>query len=152
MDFGSARSLEFGGMTQTGALIGTPEYMSPEQVRGENVDARSDIFTFGIIFQEILPGTLPYQAETAMASMFKRTMERAVPVHQLKPNVPKYLSDIVAKCLEILPQDRYQTVREVYEALEAWKSGAAKSLVVPSTRRYRRALRHRTEIISASAA
>src|SRR5579863_2872885 len=85
MDFGIARSLEFGGMTQTGSLIGTPEYMSPEQVRGAHVDARSDIFTFGIIFQEILTGTPPYQAETAMASMFKRTTERAVSVHQLNP-------------------------------------------------------------------
>jgi serine/threonine protein kinase len=134
MDFGIARSLEFGGMTQTGAMIGTPEYMSPEQVRGEPADARSDIFTLGIIFQELLTGILPYQAETAMASMFKRTMERAVPVQQMNPNVPQYLSDIVAKCLEIQPQDRYQTVREIYDALEAWKSGAAKPLVVPSQR------------------
>ncbi len=152
MDFGIARSLEFGGMTQTGALIGTPEYMSPEQVRGENVDARSDIFTFGIIFQEILTGTPPYQAETAMASMFKRTMERAVSVHHLNPEVPQYLSDIVAKCLEIQPQDRYQKVREVFDALEAWKSGAARPVVVPSLRWARRALRHRAAIGSAAAA
>jgi tetratricopeptide (TPR) repeat protein/predicted Ser/Thr protein kinase len=152
MDFGIARSLEFGGMTQTGAMIGTPEYMSPEQVRGEPADARSDIFTLGIIFQELLTGILPYQAETAMASMFKRTMERAVPVHQLNPAVPQYLSDIVAKCLEIQPQDRYQTVREIYDALEAWKSGAAKPLVVPSQRWTRRALRHRTAISSAATA
>src|SRR5579864_1581310 len=83
MDFGIARSLEFGGATQTGALIGTPEYMSPEQVRGEPADARSDLFTLGVIFQEVLTGALPYQAETAMASMFKRTKERAVSVRQL---------------------------------------------------------------------
>ena len=69
MDFGIARSLEMGGMTQTGALIGTPEYMSPEQVRGEHVDARSDLFTLGVIFQEVLTGHLPFHAETAMASM-----------------------------------------------------------------------------------
>jgi tetratricopeptide (TPR) repeat protein/predicted Ser/Thr protein kinase len=152
MDFGIARSLEFGGMTQTGALIGTPEYMSPEQVRGENVGPRSDIFTFGIIFQEILTGTPPYQAETAMASMFKRTMERAISVHQLNPGVPLYLSDIVAKCLEIQPQDRYQTVREVYDALEAWKRGAARPLAGPTLRWARRALRHRAAIGSGAAA
>jgi tetratricopeptide (TPR) repeat protein/predicted Ser/Thr protein kinase len=134
MDFGIARSLELGGMTQTGALIGTPEYMSPEQVRGEHVDARSDLFTLGVIFQEILTGTPPFQAETAMASMFKRTMERAVSVHQLNPGIPQYLSDIVAKCLEIQPQDRFQTAREIYDALEAWKRGAAKPLIVPSLR------------------
>ena len=88
MDFGIARSLDLGGMTQTGALMGTPEYMSPEQVRGEHVDARSDLFTLGIILQEILTGKLPFQAETAMASMYKRTMERAVSVHNLDTSVP----------------------------------------------------------------
>lgn len=143
MDFGIARSLEFGGMTQTGALIGTPEYMSPEQVRGEHVDARSDLFALGIIFQEILTGIVPYQAETAMASMFKRTKERAVPVRQLNPAVPPYLSDIVSKCLEIEPKDRFQTAREIYDALEAWKSGAAAPIRIRTARWVRRAVRDR---------
>jgi tetratricopeptide (TPR) repeat protein len=152
MDFGIARSLEFGGMTQTGSLIGTPEYMSPEQVRGEPADVRSDIFTLGIIFQELLTGVLPYQAETAMASMFKRTMERAASVHEVNPNVPPYLSYIVAKCLEIRPQDRYQSVKEIYDALEAWKSGAAKPIQVFSLRWFQRALHYRTAIVSAGIA
>src|SRR5437879_11862119 len=64
MDFGIARSMEVTGMTQTGALLGTPEYMSPEQAKGEEVDARSDLFTVGIIFYELLTGKLPYQADT----------------------------------------------------------------------------------------
>lgn len=144
MDFGIARSVEFGGMTQTGALIGTPEYMSPEQVRGEHVDARSDLFTLGVIFQEILTGTLPYQADTAMASMFMRTKERAVSVRQLDPAVPQYLSDIVAKCLEIVPDDRFQRARELYDALEAWKMGSAASRRIRSWAWARRALRNRT--------
>ena len=152
MDFGIARSLEFGGMTQTGAMIGTPEYMSPEQVRGEPADARSDIFTLGVIFQELLTGILPYQAETAMASMFKRTMERAASVHQVNPAVPQYLSYVVAKCLEIRPEDRYQTVKEVYDALEAWKSGATKPIGVFSLRWFRRAFRNRAAVASAAAA
>lgn len=143
MDFGIARSLEFGGMTQTGALIGTPEYMSPEQVRGEHVDARSDLFTLGIIFQEMLTGTLPYQAETAMASMFKRTKEHAVSARQLDSAVPQYLSDVIAKCLEIEPKDRFQTAREIYDALEAWKSGSAAPARLRSLRWIRRALRNR---------
>jgi len=152
MDFGIARSLELGGMTQTGALIGTPEYMSPEQVRGEHVDARSDIFTLGIIFQEILTGALPYQAETAMASMFKRTKERAVSVRQLNPNVPQYLGEIVAKCLEIAPQDRFQTARELFNALETWKKGVAAAIGTRSVRWARRALRNRAAIGAAGAA
>ena len=151
MDFGIARSLEFGGMTQTGGLLGTPEYMSPEQVRGEHVDARSDLFTLGIIFQEILTGTPPYQAETAMASMFKRTKERAVSVRQLDPAVPPYLSDIVAKCLEIEPQERFQTAREICDALEAWKSGGGAPIRIRSLRWVRRALRNRAAMGFAAA-
>jgi len=152
MDFGIARSLELGGMTQTGALIGTPEYMSPEQVRGEHVDARSDIFTLGIIFQEILTGVLPYQAETAMASMFKRTKERAISVRQLNPNVSQYLGEIVGKCLEIAPQDRFQTARELFNALETWKRGVASAIGTRSVRWARRALRNRLAIGVAGAA
>jgi tetratricopeptide (TPR) repeat protein len=139
MDFGIARSLELGGMTQTGALIGTPEYMSPEQVRGEHVDARSDIFTLGVIFQEVLIGQLPFQAETAMASMFKRTRERAVAARQLDSSVPPYVSDIIGKCLEIDPKLRFQTARELHDALEAWRSGDAAPLRIRSLRWVRQA-------------
>lgn len=139
MDFGIARSLEMGGMTQTGALIGTPEYMSPEQVRGEHVDARSDLFTLGIIFQEVLTGQLPFQAETAMASMFKRTMERAVAARQLDKTIPPYISEIVGKCLEIDPAARFQTARELYDALEAWRHGSAAPFRIRTVRWIRQA-------------
>ncbi|MBZ5643475.1 MAG: protein kinase [Acidobacteriia bacterium] len=139
MDFGIARSLEMGGMTQTGALIGTPEYMSPEQVRGEHVDARSDLFTLGIIFQEVLTGQLPFQAETAMASMFKRTMERAVAARQLDKTIPPYISEIVGKCLEIDPAARFQTARELYDALEAWRHGSAAPFRIRTLRWMRQA-------------
>ena len=154
MDFGIARSLELGGTTQTGALIGTPEYMSPEQVRGEHVDARSDLFTVGIIFQELLTGALPYKAETAMASMYKRTRERAIPVRQLNPDVPQYLSDLIAKCLEIQPQDRYQSAREMYDALDAWKKGSAAPIRLWTTRWVRRIARNRAAfgLVAAGAA
>jgi tetratricopeptide (TPR) repeat protein len=151
MDFGIARSLEFGGMTQTGAMIGTPEYMSPEQVRGEHVDARSDLFTLGIIFQELLTGVLPYRAETAMASMFKRTKERAVPVRELNPAVPQVLSDIVGKCLEMEPQNRFQSARELHDALEAWKKGAGAPLGARSLRWAKRTLGNRAVMGSAAA-
>ena len=141
MDFGIARSLELGGMTQTGALIGTPEYMSPEQVRGEHVDARSDLFTLGIIFQEILTGQLPFVAETAMASMYKRTKERAVAARQLNRSISPYVSDIIGKCLELDPKDRYQSARELYDALEAWRSGTAAPLRIRTLRWTRQAKR-----------
>ena len=141
MDFGIARSLEFGGMTQTGALIGTPEYMSPEQVRGEHVDARSDLFTLGIIIQELLVGKLPFQAATAMASMYKRTSERAVSVRQLDPSVPAYLSEIVARCLEIDPNARFQSARELHDALESWQKGSGATVRLRTVRWVRQGLR-----------
>ena len=101
MDFGIARSTEMGGTTQTGVLLGTPDYMSPEQVLGEHVDARSDLFTMGVIFYQLLTGDMPYKADTVQKSMFKRTRERPKPPNRSDPTVPKFLSDVVEKCLQI---------------------------------------------------
>src|SRR5579859_3419740 len=93
MDFGLARSLESDGMTQTGALIGTMEYMSPEQGLGQELDQRSDLFTLGLIFYELLSGQVPYKADSALASLLKRTQERAAPVSSLDNKVPRVLSN-----------------------------------------------------------
>ena len=119
MDFGIARSMEQPGMTQTGAIIGTPEYMSPEQAKGEETDARSDLFSLGIIFYELLTGKTPYHAPTAVAMLVKRTQERATPPVKLDPAIPKYLNDVVVKCLEIDRKDRYQKASEIAADLEA---------------------------------
>src|SRR5216684_1686792 len=134
MDFGVARSLETPGMTQTGALMGTPEYMSPEQAKGLKADARSDLFSLGIIFYEMLSGVSPFEADTAMATMFKRTRERALPLAQAGSGVPVFLSDIVSKCLEIDPEQRYPSARAIIEDLEKWKSGAVRSAMNPAAR------------------
>ena len=80
MDFGLARTLEGDGMTQTGALVGTMDYMSPEQALGKDLDQRSDVFAMGLIFYELLTGKMPYKADSAVASLLKRTQERAAPV------------------------------------------------------------------------
>ncbi len=117
MDFGIAHSLETPGMTQTGALMGTPEYMSPEQARGMKVDARSDLFALGIIFYEMLTGVSPYKADTAIATLLKRTQERPQPPAELDPAIPKAISDVVMKCLEIDRDHRYSTAREILEDL-----------------------------------
>ena len=79
MDFGLARTLEGDGMTQTGALVGTMDYMSPEQALGKDLDQRSDVFAMGLIFYELLTGKMPYKADSAVASLLKRTQERAAP-------------------------------------------------------------------------
>jgi len=117
MDFGIAHSLETPGMTQTGALMGTPEYMSPEQAKGMKVDARSDLFSCGIIFYEMLTSISPYQADTAIATLLKRTQERPRPPADVDPAIPKAISDAVMKCLEINRDDRYSSAREILEDL-----------------------------------
>ena len=90
MDFGIARTVEQGGMTNTGALIGTPDYMSPEQVMGEKVDVRSDLFTMGIIFYQLLVGQLPYKADTIQGAMFKRTRETSASPQSVDPQCHRY--------------------------------------------------------------
>jgi eukaryotic-like serine/threonine-protein kinase len=124
MDFGIARSVETGGMTQTGMLVGTPDYMSPEQVMGERVDVRSDLFAIGVILYELLSGSLPYKADSPQAAMYKRTREAAKPLSVVQPSVPPLLSDVVAKCLQIDPKLRYQSAGEIRGDLEAWRHGA----------------------------
>ena len=124
MDFGIAHSVESGGMTQTGGVVGTPDYMSPEQVKGERVDARSDLFSLGVILYELLTGSMPYKADTAQAAMFKRTSERPRPPIEVDGKVPRLLSDVTVKCLEIKPTQRYQSAREIMQDLEAWRGGA----------------------------
>src|SRR5579863_3343985 len=117
MDFGIAHSLETPGMTQTGALMGTPEYMSPEQAKGMKVDARSDLFALGIIFYEMLTGVSPFKADSALATLLKRTTERPQPPVELDPTIPKAISDVVMKCLEIDRDHRFSTAREILEDL-----------------------------------
>jgi tetratricopeptide (TPR) repeat protein/predicted Ser/Thr protein kinase len=137
MDFGLARLLDsHGGMTQTGAIVGTMEYMSPEQGLGKPLDERSDLFAVGLIFYELLTGKMPYKADSALASLVKRTHERAVPVSEHSASIPHALSDIVGKCLEPKLQDRYQHVGEILTDLEAWQGGrAAATLNFPSSSR-----------------
>jgi eukaryotic-like serine/threonine-protein kinase len=106
MDFGLARTLQGAGMTQTGATPGTVEYMSPEQAMAKPLDARSDLFTVGLILYELLSGKAPFHADSAVASLLKRLKEAAPALSELEPAIPRALSAIVSKCLEREPQDR----------------------------------------------
>src|SRR3984957_17883523 len=117
MDFGLARSMELAGLTRTGVLMGTPDYMSPEQARAEKVDARSDLFSLGIILFEMLTGRLPFQAETLMAKLLQRVQQRAVAVTEIDPTIPPGVSAVVTKCLEPDVSKRYQSIHEVLDDL-----------------------------------
>ena len=134
MDFGLARTVEGDGMTQTGALVGTMEYMSPEQALGKDLDQRSDLFSLGLILYELLTGVMPFKAESAVASLLKRNQERAAPVSDHDGTVPSTLSNIVSKCLERDPNLRYQSATEFLRDLEAWQGkGAAATLRFPTS-------------------
>ncbi|HEY2352195.1 MAG TPA: protein kinase [Candidatus Acidoferrum sp.] len=130
MDFGIARSLVAKGMTQTGALIGTPDYMSPEQAKGQTLDVRSDLFTVGIIFYELLSGQSPFDADTTMGKLWKRTSEPARPVSELDKTIPQPLVDIVARCLAIDPEKRFANAQEIVQAIEMWQGPGASTHVV----------------------
>src|SRR5579862_1322213 len=136
MDFGLARTLEGDGMTQTGALVGTMDYMSPEQALGKDLDQRSDLFTLGLIFYELLTGKMPYKADSVVASLLKRTQERAAPVSSHDASIPGPLSNIVGKCMEPDVKLRYQTSAEILADLNAWQGGrAAATLNFPTSSR-----------------
>src|ERR1700723_181239 len=122
MDFGLARSLGDSGMTQTGAIVGTMEYMSPEQAMGSTLDQRSDIFSVGLIFFELLTGRAPYKADTAIASLMKRTREDAQSASDVDASVPKSLSAIVSRCLEREPANRYHSAVELLQQLSTWEA------------------------------
>jgi eukaryotic-like serine/threonine-protein kinase len=136
MDFGIARSAYLPGMTQTGQLIGTPEYMSPEQARGETLTERSDLFSLGVIFYELLTGKSPYPSDAPLASLWKRLQERAKPPAEIDATVPKPLSDIVVSALEIEPGKRCASAREMAQQLEIWlgPSAGSSTIMIPTPR------------------
>src|ERR1035438_9935158 len=125
MDFGLARTVEGDGMTQTGALVGTMEYMSPEQALAKDLDQRSDIFALGLILYELLTGNTPFKADSALASLIKRTQEQATPVSDVDAQIPGALSGIVSKCLERDLDQRYQNVSAILADLNTWQDKRA---------------------------
>src|SRR5438552_6988611 len=115
MDFGIAYSKEMPGMTMTGALMGTPEYMSPEQAEGKKTDLRADVYAVGLIFYEMLTGKIPFKADTAVDTMYKRTRERPIPPIELDASIPLHANQIIMKCLEPVPDNRFQSVKEILQ-------------------------------------
>ena len=113
LDFGIARAVGTQGVTAEGSVIGTPEYMSPEQVEGKDSDRRSDIYSFGVIMFEMVTGRLPFAADTPFVVAFKQQSERPTPPEDLNPQTPPQLSAIILRCLEKDPDKRFQTTEDV---------------------------------------
>jgi serine/threonine-protein kinase len=120
MDFGIARPIERiePGQTQAGWIVGTPQYLSPEQLQGHEVDARADIYSSGIVLYEIFTGELPFTAPTAMELMLKHLKEPPVPPRVHWSEIPERLEKIILRCLEKEPEARYASVDELHRDLE----------------------------------
>ncbi|MFZ9928984.1 MAG: Stk1 family PASTA domain-containing Ser/Thr kinase [Ilumatobacteraceae bacterium] len=125
-DFGIARALGAGveqGLTQTGAVMGTATYFSPEQAQGASTDQRSDIYSLGVVMYEMLSGVPPFTGENAVAIAYKQVHERAMPLDQRLTSAPPEVAAIVAKCMEKSPDDRYSSAEEVRDELRRFVEG-----------------------------
>ncbi len=121
VDFGlaAAASSSDSRLTKTGILLGTPTYMAPEQVRGKQIDSRTDIYSIGVIMYEVFTGKAPYVGEESMAIMFQHVEGNAPPPHELNPNIQKPLENIIIKAMSVDPDKRYQSFDEILLDLES---------------------------------
>jgi serine/threonine protein kinase/tetratricopeptide (TPR) repeat protein/TolB-like protein len=120
-DFGLATSFETAkmGMTRTGAFVGTPRYMSPEQVEGKQVDSRTDLYSFGLVFYEMVCGEVPFAGDSTWQVMYQRVKDAPRNVKQVNPNVPDNVADMIMHCLERDPAARYQSAKEIIADIDA---------------------------------
>lgn len=130
MDFGIARSME-GGTRLTGAMIGTPAYMAPEQVSGKPVDYRTDIYALGLVLYEMFTGSEAFRADTPVAVALKQMQEAPTPPHAIDPSIPVYVERAILKCLEKDPAKRFQSIAELENALRSTRSTGAAAAAVP---------------------
>jgi serine/threonine protein kinase len=121
-DFGTAKILQFGTVQQTAHVMGTPSYMSPEQVKGRVVDGRSDIFSLGVLLYEMITGEKPFPGQNITTVIYKIVNEEPVPPRQIDPSIHAGLSAVVMKALAKEPAARYQTCRDMMEDLKNYRA------------------------------
>ncbi len=121
-DFGTAKILQFGTVQQTAHVMGTPSYMSPEQVKGRAVDGRSDIFSLGVMLYEMVTGEKPFPGQNITTVIYKIVNEDPVPPRQINPSIHPGISAVVMRALEKEPDQRYQSCREMLEDLRNYRS------------------------------
>lgn len=119
MDFGLARTVDDATLTQSGVIAGTPQYMSPEQARGDSVDARSDLFSLGSLIYVMSVGHPPFRAETAYGILRRITDETARPIREIRPDLPPWLDVLIERLHAKLASDRFSSASEVATVLRA---------------------------------
>ena len=131
-DFGIAKLVESTQhFTQTGGIVGTPAYMSPEQGLGTKIDRRCDIYSLGVILYQMVTGRVPFEAETPMAVLLKHINDPLPPPRSLNPALPEAVERVILKALAKNPDDRYATAGDLTQALQAALSGEAVISAVP---------------------
>src|SRR5580700_4795022 len=125
-DFGLATSPETAkmGMTRTGAVMGTPRYMSPEQVEGKPVDSRSDLYALGLVLYEMVTGATPFSGESTFQLMYQRVQLMPKDVKLVNPALPDYVARVIMHCIEKDPAKRYQSAKAILADLDAGRSPA----------------------------
>ncbi len=134
MDFGIAKIVGGTQHTATGAVLGTARYMSPEQIKGTRIDARTDLYSLGIMLFEMLSGRTPYESESVMTMMMMHVQDPVPNVRDLRPDTPPYLVEVVNRALSKDPAQRYPTARAMADALRQLTpppTRAAATLIVP---------------------
>jgi serine/threonine protein kinase len=124
MDFGIAKSTDDMSLTRPGTTMGSVYYMSPEQVRGGTVDARSDIYSFGVTLYEVLTGRKPFQADSSYSVLNAQLNEPPIPLIEVNPSIPPALNEIVLRAMAKRPEDRFQSADEFRTALRALHEAA----------------------------
>ncbi len=132
-DFGTAKILQFGTLQQTAHVMGTPSYMSPEQVKGRAVDGRSDIFSLGVMLYEMVTGEKPFPGQNITTVIYKIVNELPVPPRQINPSIHAGISAVIMRALEKDPDQRYESCREMLEDLRNYRSIKAASGDLQST-------------------
>ena len=136
-DFGLATSFETAkmGMTRSGAFVGTPKYMSPEQVEGGTVDTRSDLYSLGLVIYEMATGEVPFAGESTWQVMYRRVKEKPKDPKLVNPDLPDWVCSVILRCLEKDVASRYQTAQEILTDIDAHRSTSSHShsVVLPIT-------------------
>jgi serine/threonine protein kinase len=132
-DFGLAKAISGEDLTTTGKVLGTVRYLSPEQVRGDEVDARSDLYSLGVVLYELVTGRVPFQAETDIATAMMRLTVDPVPPRSVVPGLPRPVEAAILRAMARAPEDRFPTAESVRGALDRWTTSDERApTAVPS--------------------